>query len=58
MRLNDTHLGFNGGWESGASLPGSPLFAEMRLHFARRSMSIRTLSNDYQLMPFSIGVRF
>jgi len=58
MRLNDTQLGFNGGVGVRSLTPGSPLFAEVRLHFARRSTPANTPSNDYWLMPFSIGFRF
>jgi hypothetical protein len=58
MRLNDTQLGFNGGVGVRSLTPGSPVFAEVRLHFARRSTPTNTPSNDYWLIPFSIGFRF
>jgi hypothetical protein len=58
MRLNDTQLGFNGGVGVWSLTPRSPLFAEVRLHFARRSTPTGTPSNDYWLVPFSIGLRF
>jgi len=58
MRLNDTQLGFNGGVGVRSITPGSPLFAEVRLHFARRSTPANTPSNDYWLVPLSVGFRF
>ena len=57
MTLRDTQLGINGGIGFNVILGGSPVFTEMRLHYARPNSPANGPTNDYFLFPISIGFK-
>jgi hypothetical protein len=58
MEIKDTQWGFSGGVGVDVRLEQLATFAEFRVHFVERDSPDNGPSNDYFLVPVSIGVRF
>jgi len=58
LEFRDTQIGWSGGAGLDFQLGPLPTFAEMRVHYIYRDSPSGQPTNDYFLMPLSVGVRF
>ena len=58
LELRDTQVGASGGIGAEVRVQRVLLFTELRVHYAYRDSPRGTPSNDYFLVPLSVGVRF
>lgn len=58
LEFRDTQIGWSGGVGLDFQLGPLPAFGEMRVHYIYRDSPSGQPTNDYFLMPLSVGVRF
>lgn len=58
LEFRDTQIGWSGGVGLDFQLGPLPAFGEMRVHYIYRDSPSGQPTNDYFLMPLSLGVRF
>jgi hypothetical protein len=58
LEMRDTQLGASGGIGVEARVQRILLFTELRVHYAYRDTPHGQPSNDYFLVPLSLGIRF